>query len=141
MVFGIDDAIAKGSEMITTIVNKVAPDANIEVQGKITQALTEMQNKYNVILGQLEINKVEAANPSKFIAGARPAAMWLSIATLFYSGIGLSIINGILNNIGLIPLQAVDSATQEELLYALLGVGSLRTYEKLKGIATTKIGK
>jgi hypothetical protein len=140
-MFGIDDAITAGSQLITTIVNKIAPDANIETQGKITAALTEMQNEYALILSQIEVNKVEAANPSVFVAGARPAAMWVGVASLFYSGIGMSLLNWAAAIAGLPILPAIDPTTANNILMGLLGIGGLRTAEKLKGVDTKAIGK
>jgi hypothetical protein len=140
-MFGIDDAIAAGSNLISTIANKIAPDANLETQGKITAALTEMQSQYALILSQIEVNKVEAANPSVFVAGARPAAMWVGVASLFYSGIGISLLNWVAMIAGLPPLPAIDPTTANNILMGLLGIGGLRTAEKLKGVETKAVGK
>jgi hypothetical protein len=140
-MFGIDAAIAAGSNLITTIVNKIAPDANIETQGKITAALTEMQNQYALILAQVEVNKVEAANPSVLVAGARPAAMWVGVASLFYSGIGISMLNWFANVAGLPPFQPIDPTIANDILIGLLGLGGFRTAEKIKGVETRVIGK
>jgi hypothetical protein len=140
-MFGIDDAITAGSGLIKTIVDKIAPDANIEEQGKITAALTEMQSQYALILSQIEVNKVEAANPSVFVAGARPAAMWVGVLSLFYSGIGISLLNWGAAMADLPPLPAIDSSVANNILIGLLGIGGLRTTEKLRGVETRKIGK
>ena len=139
-MFGIDDAITAGSNLINTIVNKIAPDANIEEQGKITAALTEMQNQYALLLSQIEVNKVEAANSSVFVSGARPAAMWVGVTSLFYSGIGMSLLNWIAAIAGLPSLPAIDPTTANNILIGLLGLGGYRTVEKIKGVDTKKIG-
>ena len=139
-MFGIDDAITAGSNLITTIVNKIAPDANVEEQGKITAALTEMQNQYATILSQIEVNKIEAANPSVFVSGARPATMWVGVASLFYSGIGISLLNWVALSTGLPLFPAIDPTTANNILIGLLGLGGYRTVEKIKGVDTKKIG-
>jgi Holin of 3TMs, for gene-transfer release len=140
-MLGIDDAIAAGSNLITTIANKIAPDANIEEQGKITAALTEMQNQYALILAQLKINEVEAANPHWFVAAARPAAMWVGVLSLFYSGLGISLLSWIASCFGLPPLQPIDSGVSTDILMGLLGLGGMRTYEKTKGVDTKGMKK
>lgn len=140
-MFGIDDAIAAGSNLITTIANKIAPDANIEEQGKITAALTEMQNSYALILAQLKINEVEAANPHWFVAAARPAAMWVGVLSLFYSGLGISLLSWIASCFGLPPLPPIDSGVSTDILMGLLGLGGMRTYEKTKGVDTKGMSK
>lgn len=132
MTFGIDDAIAKGSELITTIVNKVAPDANLEVQGRIAQALQEMQNEYALMLGQLEINKVEAGNANVFIAGWRPFVGWVSASALAYSAIIEPIMRFIaevcFTYAGKFP--EIDTTITLQVLLAMLGFGAMRSYEK-----------
>ena len=139
-MFGIDDVIAAGGSLIKTIVDKIAPDANLEVQGKITAALTEMQNEYALRLSQIDVNKTEAGNSSVFVAGARPAAMWVGVASLFYSGIGISLLNWAAMIAGLPPLPAIDATTANNILIGLLGIGGLRTAEKIKGVETRKVG-
>jgi hypothetical protein len=122
-------------------VNKIAPDANVEEQGRLTAALTEMQNQYALLLSQIEVNKTEAANPSVFVSGARPAAMWVGVLSLFYSGIGLSLLNWAANIAGLPPLPAIDPTTANNILIGLLGLGGYRTVEKIKGVDTKNMGK
>lgn len=83
-------------------------------------------------LVQAEIMKVQAQHRSLFVAGARPAIMWVcSLGFLF-----IFVINPILQwvwpNIGApeLPLDALM-----ELTLAMLGLSGLRTIEKLKGRA------
>jgi hypothetical protein len=140
-MFGIDDAINAGETLITTIANKFAPDATTVEHDKMTQALTEMSNQYAEVLGQLKINEAEAANPNWFVAGARPAAMWVGVLSLFYSGIGISLMSWLAAAFGLPPLPVIDTTTANNILIGLLGLGGMRTAEKLKGVETKGISK
>ena len=79
-------------------------------------------------LAQTEINKVEASHRSIFVAGWRPFIGWVA-------GLGLAnafLINPLLSYFGIagpeLPLSIMT-----ELVYALLGLGALRTVEKLNG--------
>lgn len=134
-MMGIDDIVVAGSTLITTIANKVAPDANIEVQGKITLALQEMQNEYALMLGQLEINKVEAGHESIFISGWRPFVGWVSASALAYSAIIEPIMRFIAEvcfaYLGKFP--EIDTTITLQVLLAMLGFGAMRSYEK-KGL-------
>ena len=83
-------------------------------------------------LAQSEINKVQASHRSTFVAGARPFLMWVC-------GMGFAMVF-ILNPLfawvspatGLLELP-VDVLL--ELTLAMLGLSSLRTMEKLKGVS------
>lgn len=138
-MFGIDDAIIAVSNLASTVVSRIWPDATVTEKAKLDRITTELNNEFNLILGQLEINKIEAVSPSLFIAGARPAAMWVGVITLFYMGIGGSLLNWIALCFNLPPFPPVLDTASTDILMGLLGLGGLRTYDKLKGIDTKKI--
>lgn len=140
-MFGIDDAISSVSNLASTVVTRIWPDATEIEKQKVLQATAEMQNECNIILSQLKINEVEAASPHWFVAAARPAAMWVGVLSLFYSGIGISILSWIGSFFGIPPLPFVDATAQTNLLYGLLGLGAARTVEKVKGVETKQLGR
>ena len=78
--------------------------------------------------GQLEVNKVEAAHKSLFVAGWRPAIGWICGLALMYSTI-LAPILGIW-----FTVPPVDSSLLTTVLMGMLGLGGLRTIEKAKGV-------
>lgn len=91
--------------------------------------LTKLAQQPN--LAQVELNKVEAGHRSIFVAGWRPAIGWVC-------AIGLSmtfIINPILQWLTAKPGPALPNDIILELVLGLLGLGALRTFEKLKGKA------
>jgi hypothetical protein len=140
-MFGIDDAIAQGSKLIDDVVTRIWPDATEVEKAKLAQATEELRAGNEVIMAQLKINEVEAGSAHWFVAAARPAAMWVGVFSLLYSGIGISILSWLALAFGLPVIPAVDVVTQTNLLYGLLGLGSLRTVEKIKDVATKKITK
>lgn len=90
---------------------------------------------------QREINKVEAANPSLFVAGWRPAVGWLCVATLAYQWLAAPTVSWIIVVTGhdLMPLPVLGRDDAQTLLYALLGIGGLRTIDKMTGSDTAAI--
>ena len=82
--------------------------------------------------GQLEVNKVEAAHKSLFVAGWRPAIGWICGLALMYSTI-LAPILGIW-----FTVPPVDSSLLTTVLMGMLGLGGLRTIEKTKGVQRDK---
>ena len=82
--------------------------------------------------GQLEVNKVEAAHKSLFVAGWRPAIGWICGLSLMYSAI-LAPVLGIW-----FTVPPVDSSLLTTVLMGMLGLGGLRTIEKAKGVQRDK---
>jgi hypothetical protein len=82
-------------------------------------------------MAQTEVNKVEAAHRSIFVAGWRPFIGWVC---------GIGLINMFLFNPWLqwISGEAGPNLPENvimELVFALLGLGTLRTIEKIQGRA------
>jgi hypothetical protein len=140
-MFGIDDAIAAIGKLADDVVTRIWPDATEVEKAKIAQVASEMQAQTNLILEQLKINEVEAASPHWFVAAWRPAVGWVGVLTLLYSGIGISIATYIGAFWGIPPLPMIDPTVATNILYGLLGIGGMRTAEKIKDVATKKIGR
>ncbi len=88
-------------------------------------------------LVQAEINKVEAQHRSVFVAGWRPFVGWVCGAALAYSFILRDLIAWGLALAGGVAAPPPELAMQHliTILTALLGLGGLRTFEKLQGRA------
>jgi hypothetical protein len=140
-MFGIDDAIIAGSKLVDDVVTRIWPDATEIEKAKLAQAAQEINNQYALVIGQLDINKVEAASPNWFVAGGRPAAIWVGVLSLLYSGIGVSFLSWIALCFGLPVLPPFTDSTANAILMGLLGLGGMRTAEKLKGVETKNVGK
>ena len=83
-------------------------------------------------LGQLEVNKVEAAHKSLFVAGWRPFVGWVAGIGLAYNVI-ISQILGIW-----LDVPEVDPSLLTPVLMGMLGMGAMRSYEKSKGVQREK---
>ena len=49
--------------------------------------LARLNAEVNLMLGQIDVNKAQAQHPSVFVAGARPAVMWIGAFGLAYAAI------------------------------------------------------
>ena len=88
-------------------------------------------------IAQIELNKVEAQHRSRFVSGWRPFIGWVCGVALLYNFIIRDIVSYML------IINDADAALPPELamthlmtvLMGMLGLGSLRTVEKLAGKA------
>ena len=131
-MFGIDDAVAAVSNLANTVVTRIYPDATEIEKEKLAQIAMEMQNEYNLILGQIDINKVEAASEHLWVSGWRPFVGWVSGAALAYSAILEPVMRFIaevgFKYAGAFPV--IDTAITLQVLMGMLGFGAMRTAEK-----------
>jgi hypothetical protein len=87
------------------------------------------------ITGQLDINKVEAANASTFVSGWRPFVGWVCGFGLVYSFIGQPLLAWYSNAYHFAIPPTLDLGTLLTILGGMLGLGSLRTVEKINGVS------
>ena len=93
--------------------------------------LAEKQS-HEALKGQLEINKMEAAHKSLFVAGWRPAIGWICALGLLYNTI-------IVNLLGIwLEVDPVDPTLLVPVMMGLLGLGAMRSYEKVNQVAREK---
>jgi len=81
---------------------------------------------------QAAINKIEAGHRSIFVAGARPFILWVCGIGFLFS----FIINPILQWLTGNPGPELPTGIMMDLTLGMLGLASLRTYEKLKGLTS-----
>ena len=104
-------------------------------QAKAQLALLELAQKGQLV--QVEVNKVEAASSSLFVAGWRPAIGWVCGAGCAWNWIGLPMASFIMAAIGqTVQIYPADLGEMMPLLLGMLGIGTLRTVEKIKGVAS-----
>lgn len=87
-------------------------------------------------LKQMEVNAEEAKNPSLFVAGWRPAIGWCCAAALAYQYLLVPLGGWIAlwAGVAVPPPPSLDSSLWE-LMAGMLGLGALRTVEKIRGAA------
>ena len=125
------DPVSAVLDIGTKVIERLWPDPTAAAAAKLELLKLQQSGELAQITGQLEINKTEAANPSVFVSGWRPFIGWIC-------GIGLAyqfLIYPIL--IAFVPhIVQLDMGTLITLLGGLLGLGTLRTVEKLNGVAS-----
>ena len=88
---------------------------------------------------QIQLNAVEAATGSLFIAGWRPAVGWCCALAMLLNFILIPFINLGLDVAGVsIQLELINMETMMPVLLGMLGLGGIRTAEKIKGVQREK---
>ena len=128
------DPISAVADLANNLINKIFPD-------KSDQEKQELASVVMLIQSQLDINKVEASHPSLFVSGWRPFIGWTCGVGCAWNWIGVSIAKVILQIVGLTEIVLTPASLTEmmPLLFGLLGLGTLRTVEKLNGKASINL--
>lgn len=100
------------------------------------------QRFHEELMGQVEVNKIEAAHPSIFVAGWRPAIGWISAVGLGWQFVIAPFAETTARFFGWVgQMPVVDANTLLTLVLGMLGIGAQRSFDKFKGLDTKKIGK
>ena len=103
---------------------------------KTEQEKAELQAALVVVQGQLSINQAEAGSSSVFVAGWRPFIGWVCGSACAWNWIGLPMTKaGLLLAGYTLNLAPADLTEMLPVLMGMLGLGALRTTEKIKGVA------
>lgn len=129
--------------LIGTIVEKAIPDPQGQADAKLRVMelaqrgeLAVLDADLRIALAQTDINKVEAGT-DLFRGGWRPAVGWSCVAGLVYQFLAQPLLPWLAALFGATvpPLPAIDNETLLVLLTGMLGLGGMRTFEKVKGKA------
>lgn len=132
-----------GVGAVIEAVGKVAGDLITTEKEKRELDLREKEIDQKTDLAQIEVNKVEAASSSVFVAGWRPAIGWIGAAAMAYQFLmypmmlwGWTYLQGT----GWIPKElsappVLDADQLWVILSGILGIAGMRSFEKTKGVA------
>jgi roadblock/LC7 domain-containing protein len=119
-----------------TLIDRLIPDraAAEKAKAEMEQQLVTAANA--AAMAQVEVNKVEATHSSVFVAGWRPSIGWVCAAGLAWAFVVAPVASWALVALGIkAELPAIHTDYLLELVLAMLGIGGLRTFEKLRGVA------
>lgn len=122
------DPVTAGLDLAKTVVSTIWPDKTEKEKQELASAVVLVQ-------GQIDTNKVEAASPSIFVAGWRPFIGWVCGAAFAFKFIGGPLAVVLMAMAGHpITLPIFDFTEMSTVLLGMLGLGGLRTVEKIKGV-------
>lgn len=139
-------AAEAGANLLNGIVKRVLPEKiSEETAAKLNQELTLaiLKGELDPMLAQLRVNEEEAKSDNVFVSGWRPAVGWTCVGalawtfvlapfTVFWLGVA---------KVEVPPLPVLDYTSLMPILLGMLGLGGMRTYEKVRGVENAKVGK
>lgn len=150
------DPITAAFGLGQSVIERIWPDANkrAEELRKLEELrqkgdLAELQAHVQLLLAQIEVNKIEAASDSLFKSGWRPGIGWVCAATLALSYMPKAVVltamwslqcyamykAGTLITVSALPVFPDLGVTDIiGLLGSILGIAGMRSFDKSKGV-------
>ena len=128
-ILGIGSVIESVGKVAGDLITTDKERMQLELEGrKLDQAID---------LAQIGVNTEEAKSTSWFVAGGRPFILWVCGLALAYASliepISRFVAKVAFGYTGEFPV--IDTDLTMQVLFGLLGLGGLRTFEKIKGVA------
>lgn len=136
----ITDIVSGGAKGLFEGIGSLAKDIRIAITGKDPVKMAEIESKllemeFVAQKAQTDINLEEAKNPNLFVSGWRSAIGWVCAMGVFYHFLGFSLMEWSIKVFGLnVEPPKLDTEGLMSLVIAMLGMGSLRTFEKIRGV-------
>jgi hypothetical protein len=127
----------------TALIERLFPDKTKQDEAKLrllelqqAGALAELQATTSLALKQGDVNLEEAKNASVFVSGWRPFVGWVCGFAFFAKFLGGPLVFVVGQYTGHpIVLPPIDLMEMLPVLLGMLGLGGLRTYERINGKA------
>lgn len=121
-------------EMGKTLIDRWLPDPQKKAEAEMELFKMAQAGDLEKVMGQIKVNMEEAKHSSMFVAGWRPWSGWVGGFGLAYAAIGHPILSWVSTIHGWPLPPMVDTEVLLYVLGGMLGLGTLRTYEKKVGV-------
>lgn len=124
---------------------KLPPELKAQLQAQLTAENIDLEKAelaatVGQLTGQMAIDEQEAKSESKFVAGWRPAVGWVCASAFAWSFVLQPMLGAILAAFGYkVALPALNISEMMPVLLGMLGLGGLRTFEKVNGSSTSAV--
>jgi len=131
------DPISAALDLGNTLITRLFPDPAQAANAKLELLKLQQSGDLAQMTAQTDINKVEASNTSIFVSGWRPAIGWVCALALAYQYLIRPLASTFAGIAGITipPLPGLDDNLWQ-LMMGMLGMGGLRTFEKVQGVAS-----
>ena len=118
------------------LIGRVFPDEEARRAAEADFLKSAMDGDLKQVMAQLQINAVEAANPSVWVSGWRPFFGWIGGLGFLYATVAQPVLVWWGSAHGWPAPPEVNIDLLWVVITGLLGIGGLRTYEKRAGVAS-----
>jgi hypothetical protein len=122
-------------EIGKSLIDRFFPDPAEKARAEMEMMTLLQTQDLQRVLAQLEVNAKEAASPSIFVAGWRPFVGWCCGVGFLWATIGQPVFAWVASAKGWAAPPAIDTEVMLYVLGGMLGLGGLRSVEKVKGAA------
>ena len=122
-------------EVGKTLLDRFIPDPEKKREAEMELVRMAADGELKQVIAQLEINAREAAHPSIWTSGWRPAFGWCGAAGFVYATIGQPVLAWISATKGWPAPPELNLDLLWVVITGMLGIGGLRSVEKIKGVA------
>jgi hypothetical protein len=132
MTWDVPAMIKSGVDLI----DKFVPDTDAKNRAKEAWQLRVLEIAAQEATQQSQTNTTEAAHASLFVSGWRPAVGWVCAASFAWVCVGQPLFSWtyVLATKQPAPVIALPTEMLMTTLLGMLGLGTLRTLEKIKGV-------
>ena len=121
---------------VTSLLDKFVEDKDQKAKLAHEVATMAQRHAQELAKAQLEVNKAEAQHRSLFVSGWRPAVGWCCVFGMMGNFMVIPFSNFVLALLEIpVKIPLIDTATMMPVLMGMLGLGTLRTYEKKSGVS------
>ena len=134
------DPISAGLGLVDKFIGKFVKDKDLAAKLQAEARSEEFKGELSLLTGQMEVNKVEAAHKSLFVAGWRPAVGWVCVIAMGYAYVLSPLMIFVVTLIMDVPPEfpELNISALMPVLMGILGLGAMRTAEKFKGVQREK---
>ena len=131
------DPISAALDLGNTLISRIFPDPAQANQAKLELLKLQQSGDLATMTAQTDINKEEAKSSSLFVSGWRPAIGWVCALALAYQYL-IRPLAGTVASIFEITIPVLPGLDDNlwQLMMGMLGMGGLRTFEKVQGVAS-----
>jgi hypothetical protein len=122
-------------EIGKSLIDRFFPDPAEKARAEMEMMTLLQTQDLQRVLAQLEVNAKEAASPSIFVAGWRPFVGWCCGVGFLWATIGQPVFAWVASAKGWPAPPSIDTEVMLYVLGGMLGLGGLRSVEKVKGAA------
>ena len=121
----------------STLIDRLIPDRSQAAAAKAQLLQMQVAGDLDQIKGQIAVDQTEAASQSVFVAGWRPFVGWACGAAFIYAFIVQPMTQALLvifhSNFDPNKMPKLDITEMLPVLFAMLGMGALRSWDKQNG--------